>query len=108
MIGRKFRKHIEEQHLIPLSWHVGDGPRHQGDGIQIPTAYHLGMEEDGVPRWLKDEEGKQVTEGIWEQEIEDKKTWKEKRRRLKELIIRREENLQSEEEDGGGGGQDGK
>lgn len=101
-VGREFRKHIEEKHLIPMAWHVGDGPRHQGDGVRTSTVETAGTAEgDVVPRWLKDEDGKQVTEGIWEQELEDKATWRANRRKLRELLIRRDENLPGEEEEPG-------
>ncbi|KAH8168949.1 hypothetical protein LIA77_11075 [Sarocladium implicatum] len=100
--GRSLRKHIEEQHLVPLAWHVGDGPRHVGDGVRRDDERKEVEEgERVVPRWLLDREGRQVTEGIWEQEVEDLATWKENRRKLKELIMRRDANLPSGEESEG-------
>ncbi|KAK0386891.1 hypothetical protein NLU13_5204 [Sarocladium strictum] len=97
--GRSFRKHIEEQHLIPVAWHVGDGPRHQGDGITplVPRRASDGGRE--IPRWLMDEHGRQVTEGIWDQQVEDKAAWRRNRMKLRELLIRRDENLPSEDEE---------
>ncbi|POR32929.1 Uncharacterized protein TPAR_06888 [Tolypocladium paradoxum] len=91
----QFTSHVEEAHLVPFAWHVGDGPRNDVDsgsrGGNGP--------EDEIPGFLKDAEGNQVTPSIRDQEVEDLATWRVNRRRLKELLIRRNENLPDDELD---------
>ncbi|KAI5457323.1 hypothetical protein BGZ63DRAFT_394477 [Mariannaea sp. PMI_226] len=92
---RLFKAHMEEAHLVPFAWHVGDGPSNtSGTKTERGTA-----EEDNLPDYLKDENGNQVTPSVRDQRVEDFATWKLNRRRLKELLIRRDENLQSAESD---------
>lgn len=86
------RMHIEEAHLIPFSWHVGDGPQNDSSQRQLP-------EEEEVPDYLKDEHGNQVTPSVRDQEAEDFVTWKNNRQKLKDLLVRMNENLPSEESD---------
>jgi hypothetical protein len=83
-------EHLEEAHLVPLGWHVGDGPTNTSDK---PTQ----LSEDDIPDYLKDENGNQVTPSIQDQEIEDLATWRSKRRKLKELLMRRDMNLPTDE-----------
>ncbi|KAM0554740.1 hypothetical protein ACHAPJ_006812 [Fusarium lateritium] len=94
-----FKEHVEEAHLVPLSWHVGDGPNNLGEqGLPNDKA----VEEVDVPEYLKDEHGNQVTPSIRDQEEEDLITWRRNRRKLKELLIRMNDNLPNEsgEEEG--------
>ncbi|KAK5989036.1 hypothetical protein PT974_10534 [Cladobotryum mycophilum] len=97
-----FRTHMEAVHIVPFSWHIGDGPKNSGAAGTRP--------EDRIPDYLKDAQGNQVTPSIEDQEMEDLVTWRNNRRKLKELLIRMNENLPSEESDaaaaGGGGGDD--
>jgi hypothetical protein len=86
------RAHVEEAHLIPFSWHVGDGPQNTSIPRQPP-------EDEEIPDYLKDEHGNQVTPSIRDQEVEDFVTWKNNRQKLKDLLIRMNENLPSEESD---------
>lgn len=90
-----FRAHVEEVHLVPFSWHVGDGPQN--------TGIHSGAGGDGdemvIADYLMDESGQQVTPSIQDQELEDIVTWKNNRRKLKELLIRRNENLPDDDSD---------
>ncbi|KAL7918007.1 hypothetical protein ACQKWADRAFT_305316 [Trichoderma austrokoningii] len=89
---RSLEKHIEQAHLIPFSWHVGDGPQNDGSRRQLP-------QEEEVPDYLKDEHGNQVTPSVRDQEVEDFVTWKSNRQKLKDLLVRMNENLPSEESD---------
>lgn len=91
--AEQFITHVEEAHLVPFAWHVGDGPRNGVEGGS------RGL-EDEIPDFLKDAEGRQVTPSIRDQEVEDSATWRANRRRLKELLIRRNENLPNEESGG--------
>ncbi|RFU74458.1 stage v sporulation k [Trichoderma arundinaceum] len=84
--------HVEKAHLIPFSWHVGDGPQNKG-GPKHP------LEDEEIPGYLKDDKGNQVTPSIRDQEVEDFVTWKNNRQKLKDLLIRMNENLPSEESD---------
>lgn len=84
--------HIREAHLIPFSWHVGDGPQNDIIRRQVP-------EEEEIPDYLKDEHGNQVTPSVRDQEVEDFATWKSNRQKLKDLLVRMNENLPSEESD---------
>lgn len=85
-----FREHMEEAHLVPLSWHVGDGPNNLGEqSLQKKN-------DDDIPDYLKDEHGNQVTPSIRDQEEEDLLTWRKNRRKLKELLIRMNDNLPDE------------
>ncbi|KAH8123943.1 hypothetical protein LI328DRAFT_134858, partial [Trichoderma asperelloides] len=84
--------HIEKAHLIPFSWHVGDGPQNNSSRGQRP-------EDEEIPDYLKDEHGNQVTPSVRDQEAEDFVTWKNNRQKLKDLLVRMNENLPSEESD---------
>ena len=90
---RTFRLHIEEEHLVPMSWHVGDGTLNQG-GLKRKADM-----EDELPDYLLDAQGKQITPSTRDQELEDYSTWLENRRKLRELLKRRDENLPSDESD---------
>ncbi|KAL6885400.1 hypothetical protein GGI43DRAFT_304469 [Trichoderma evansii] len=84
--------HIEKAHLIPFSWHVGDGPQNNSNRGQP-------LEDEEIPDYLKDEHGNQVTPSVRDQEVEDFATWKSNRQKLKDLLVRMNENLPSEESD---------
>ncbi|KAH7149839.1 hypothetical protein B0J13DRAFT_548939 [Dactylonectria estremocensis] len=85
-----FKRHMEEAHLVPFAWHVGDGPNNTS-GLQAREKM-----EDEIPDYLKDENGNQVTPSIRHQQLEDRATWKINRRRLREILIRRDENAPKE------------
>jgi hypothetical protein len=89
---QSLRIHIEQAHLIPFSWHVGDGPQNDSSRRQLP-------EEEEIPDYLKDECGNQVTPSVRDQEVEDFATYKNNRQKLKDLLVRMNENLPSEESD---------
>lgn len=89
-----FAEHMEQAHLVPMTWHVGDGPRNSWD-------WSTKLEADGeaVPDFLKDGDGNQVTPSTRDQEVEDLLTYRNNRRKLRELIMRRDENLESQSSD---------
>ncbi|TFB02363.1 hypothetical protein CCMA1212_006088 [Trichoderma ghanense] len=86
-------EHVEEAHLVPFSWHVGDGPRNSGGPVKHP------LDEDEIPRYLMDEEGHQVTPSVRDQQVEDFATFKQNRQKLKDLLFQMNENLPSEDSD---------
>ncbi|WKT49866.1 AT hook, DNA-binding motif [Fusarium oxysporum f. sp. vasinfectum] len=85
-----FKEHIEEAHLVPLSWHCGDGFNNNLGERSLPNT------AEDVPDYLKDEHGNQVTPSIRDQQEEDLFTWRKNRRKLKELLIRMNDNLPDE------------
>ncbi|KAH7160672.1 hypothetical protein EDB81DRAFT_323018 [Dactylonectria macrodidyma] len=91
-----FETHMEEAHLVPFAWHVGDGPNNTS-GQQAKEKV-----EDQIPDYLKDENGNQVTPSIRHQQLEDRATWKMNRRRLREILIKRDENAAEEASDTAG------
>lgn len=87
-----FEAHMEEEHLVPMGWHVGDGP---SNDMKMATK----RKDDGIPDFLRDTNGQQVTPSVRDQEVEDHATWKANRRKLAELLKQRDENLPSDESD---------
>ena len=83
--------------MIPISWHVGDGPKNSWDWARLPGD----RSPNGVPDFLKDSKGNQVTPSTKNQEIEDLATYRANRQKLKDLIMARDANLPSDEEDSG-------
>ncbi|KAJ6440773.1 transcription factor Zn, C2H2 [Purpureocillium lavendulum] len=104
--GDQFRQHVEEAHLVPFAWHMGDGPQNRVGGSLGPAGAGTGTgpadEKDAdaqvlLPTYLLDADGNQVTPSVREQEVEDLATWRSNRRKLKELLIQRNEALPDEE-----------
>ena len=97
---RKFLRHMEERHLVPLVWHVGDGPRNTIMEYKVKTE---DQEADELPGYLFDEEGNQVTPSVLGQVLESQEERKARRMRLKRLMLQRDENAplvaESEDED---------
>ncbi|KAI2471746.1 hypothetical protein F4781DRAFT_75954 [Annulohypoxylon bovei var. microspora] len=87
----KFKEHIEKVHLRSFVWHMGEG--YQNDGIST-----LKRDADGLPKYLFDKDGKQVTPSVTEQQFEDDQQYKERKRKLKQLLIQQDENAPFEEE----------
>lgn len=92
--GKSLVEHLEQAHLVPMSWHVGDGPKNSWDWSTRNDGHN-----ENIPDFLKDKDGNQVTPSTRDQEIEDLLTYRNNRRRLKELIMRRDENLESQSSD---------
>lgn len=89
----EFYDHVDEEHLTPFVWHVGDGQRNErpitkaDETSEEPPAYLLGPGGELVTPWVKD------------QEIQDFLTWRENRRRLRHILMQRDANAPSEDED---------
>ncbi|KAH8816324.1 hypothetical protein F5884DRAFT_218005 [Xylogone sp. PMI_703] len=60
-----WREHVNVEHLIPFSWHMGDGPK----GTSLCSATKLRGEQP--MKWLFDSEGRQVTPSVNGQLIEE-------------------------------------
>lgn len=89
----EFQHHVEEEHLIPFVWHVGDGQQNE-------QPVNSGAESSGgLPAYLLGPDGEQVTPSVEDQEIQDFLTWRENRRRLKHILMQRDANAPSEDED---------
>ncbi|KAB5582464.1 hypothetical protein GE09DRAFT_268651 [Coniochaeta sp. 2T2.1] len=98
---KEFLRHMEERHLVPLVWHVGDGPRNTVMEYKVKTEDE---EADELPAYLFDEEGNQVTPSVLGQVLESEEERKARRTRLRRRLLQRERNAPveagSDEEDG--------
>ncbi|KAI0900970.1 hypothetical protein F4806DRAFT_450568 [Annulohypoxylon nitens] len=88
---KKFDEHMEKTHFRSFVWHMGEG--YQNEGIST-----LKRNSDGLPKYLFDKDGKQVTPSVTEQQFEDDQQYKERKRKLKRLLLLQEENAPFEEE----------
>lgn len=93
-----FYEHVDQRHLLPFVWHVGDGHR---NGHCLVGCSEKGWVGDGgrVPAYLLGPDGKQVTPWVKEQKLEDLLTWRKNRRRLKAILFQRDANAPLEEAD---------
>ncbi|KAJ5051745.1 uncharacterized protein L3040_001517 [Drepanopeziza brunnea f. sp. 'multigermtubi'] len=69
--------HLEEEHFIPFSWHMGDGPK----------ATDLSAKPKGVvdPLWLNDSKGNQVTPSVAGQSLEEGRPGKNNAKRFRKM-----------------------
>ncbi|OHE99220.1 hypothetical protein CORC01_05501 [Colletotrichum orchidophilum] len=88
------KSHLEDLHMLPIAWQVGDGPQ---------VSFKRYAPDDGtkLPDYLFDKAGNQITPSIRDQKEEDLYTWRNNRRKLKDLLLLRDQNLPSEDEDDG-------
>ncbi|KAH8597869.1 hypothetical protein B0O99DRAFT_617008 [Bisporella sp. PMI_857] len=97
-----WENHIQNAHLVPYAWHMGDGPKVDPPSesthltqLSIP-AHTTGIEASGeskvLPPWLFDDQGRQVINSIEGQQIERGDAKKNNKRRLQDA--RREEARQ--------------
>lgn len=93
--SEEFQEHMEERHLVPFVWHVGDGVRNGKLMSSEPTT----KDGEQVPAYLLGPDGEQVTPWVKDQEVEDFLTWRENRNRLKQILLQRDQNAPFEEED---------
>ncbi|KUI58626.1 hypothetical protein VP1G_05883 [Cytospora mali] len=89
----EFHDHVDEKHLVPFMWHVGDGQRNEKFIMRQEEASYE------VPAYLFGSDGIQVTPSVKNQDIEDFQTWRENRRRLRQIIMQRDANAPLEERD---------
>lgn len=88
-----FEAHVEENHIIPMQWHLGDGYQNESSDAKNDA------DPNALPDYLFDEDGKQVTPSVKDQKVEDFATWRANRKRLRKLLIQRDANAPSEDED---------
>ncbi|KAJ0125464.1 c2h2 finger domain-containing protein [Diaporthe amygdali] len=88
-----FQDHVDEEHLTPFVWHVGDGQRNERPMDNTEDA------SEELPAYLLGPDGEQVTPSVKGQEIQDFLTWRENRRRLKKILMQRDANAPSEDDD---------
>ncbi|KAK1689827.1 hypothetical protein BDP55DRAFT_628372 [Colletotrichum godetiae] len=86
------KSHVEDLHMLPIAWQVGDGPQ---------VSFKRYDPDDGtkLPDYLFDKAGNQVTPSIKDQKEEDLYTWRHNRRKLRDLLLLRDQNMPSEEEE---------
>lgn len=89
----EFQDHVDEEHLTPFVWHVGDGQRNERPITKADET------SEQLPAYLIGQDGQQVTPSVKDQEIQDFLTWRENRRRLKHILMQRDANAPSEDED---------
>ncbi|KAI1418280.1 hypothetical protein F5Y13DRAFT_151017 [Hypoxylon sp. FL1857] len=87
----EFEEHMEKEHFRSFVWHMGDGCNN--DGIST-----LKRDADGLPKYLFDEHGNQVTPSIRDQEFEDEQQYKERKRKVRRLLLLSNENAPTDEE----------
>lgn len=100
-------EHVENKHMVPFAWHMGDGPRCRLPDPKPNKAAKADEDEsakdnitqDGIPAYLRDKNGNQITPSINEQRMEDASELKERKKRLWRLLKARDENLPSEDEE---------
>ncbi|KAH9203314.1 hypothetical protein DL95DRAFT_321658 [Leptodontidium sp. 2 PMI_412] len=74
---QEWKQHIEEKHLIPFAWHMGDGPK----GTDLS-----GKPKDTInPLWLTDSSGTQVTPSVAKQPLEDRRASKNNAKRFRKM-----------------------
>jgi hypothetical protein len=86
-----FLHHLEEAHLKPYEWHMGDGFQNQECGT---------LEQDAtkLPSYLFDKDGNQVTPSIQDQELENTAGMLARRRQLRNIRRLAEENAPTEQD----------
>lgn len=82
---------MEERHLIPFVWHCGDGPRNHSGEVVV-------TKREGIPGYLLDKEGEQVTPSVQGQEVEGDEEAKERRARVNRVIAQSIANAPTERE----------
>ncbi len=87
----EFEEHMEDAHLTPYQWHMGDGCQNTF------AAPH--DDSKNMPPYLLDKNGNQVTPSIRGQELEDLVTYRENRRRLRQMLAQRDANAPFEDEE---------
>lgn len=86
------RDHMEEAHLIPYSWHMGDGYQNRGiDTLKVKK------KPEELPDYLF-KDGIQVTPSVRDQQFEDTAAMQERKKRLREIQRQAQENAPTEQE----------
>ncbi|KAI1388902.1 uncharacterized protein F4822DRAFT_261774 [Hypoxylon trugodes] len=88
----EFEAHMEKEHFRSYMWYRGEG--YQNDGIITLKPETV----DGLPSYLFDKDGNQITPSVTDQQFEDDQHFKERNRKLRRLLIQMDENALTEEE----------
>ncbi|KAK4455489.1 hypothetical protein QBC34DRAFT_390046 [Podospora aff. communis PSN243] len=89
-----FQAHLDKTHLLYTLWQRGEGP--QNTSIPAPwTAAPPPKPPNGIPPWLCNEKGEQVTPTV-RTEFETDEERKQRRKQLDKLCRQRENNAQPE------------
>jgi hypothetical protein len=79
----EWKDHVNQQHLIPFAWHMGDGPKGTSLCMFSESFYHCGKEvlllitfaaikpKSDIAPWLIDNNGHHVTPSVKDQLIEE-------------------------------------
>lgn len=99
-----FASHVEAAHLAPFLWHVGDGPRNTSAGTPPATAAAAaagtgggsGSGGDGLPSYLFDAAGRQVTPSVRDQQLEGEEDRRRRAARTNRMLQQRDRNAPEE------------
>ena len=94
MTADQWDEHMEQEHLVPYSWHVGDGISNSSS----TRKYAKDVDSNIIPDWLCDGQGRQVTPDARKVDIEDAVTAQARARKLEALRERVWDALPDEEE----------
>ncbi|KAH7346448.1 hypothetical protein BKA65DRAFT_399503 [Rhexocercosporidium sp. MPI-PUGE-AT-0058] len=74
---QEWKDHLEVKHIIPFSWHMGDGPK----------GTDLSGKPKGIinPLWLNDENGNQVTPSVKDQALEEGRASELNKKRFRKM-----------------------
>ncbi|EAQ86632.1 hypothetical protein CHGG_07885 [Chaetomium globosum CBS 148.51] len=88
-----FASHIDTAHLLPIRWHVGDGPRNTTPPPK-PTTTKTTTPQ--LPTYLFNAAGEQVTPSITTQQIENEDERKRRAARVNRVLLLRDRHAPDE------------
>lgn len=94
-----FVAHIDETHMPPFLWHVGDGPRNASPAAPAPAPDPSGPAGDAsarLPAYLLDARGVQVTPSVRDQQLENEDDRKKRQARINRILQQRDNNAPEE------------
>ncbi|KAH6640791.1 hypothetical protein F5144DRAFT_111859 [Chaetomium tenue] len=94
-----FASHIETAHLLPIRWHVGDGPRNTPPSPNPPTTTTTTSNKTTtppLPTYLFNAAGEQVTPSITSQQIENEDERKRRAARVNRVLLQRDRHAPDE------------
>lgn len=87
-----WKQHIEDEHLLPYAWHMGDGIQNQGvDELKVKD------DPEKLPEYLF-KDGVQVTPSVKDQQFENTAGMLGRKRKLREIRRQANENAPTEQE----------
>ncbi|KAK3943444.1 hypothetical protein QBC46DRAFT_377049 [Diplogelasinospora grovesii] len=95
--AQEFERHIEQKHMAPIAYYVGDGPKNSSHHQPVAGAGCMRGDADPLPAYLFDKDGvNQVTPSIKDQRYEDEEERKKRRLRLHRVVMQRDSNAPEE------------